>query len=36
MTPTRLALEITGDTGALPSIIAVLDRPDPDFNIVTP
>jgi alkyl sulfatase BDS1-like metallo-beta-lactamase superfamily hydrolase len=29
-------LEVTGDAGALPSIIAVLDRPDPSFNIVTP
>jgi alkyl sulfatase BDS1-like metallo-beta-lactamase superfamily hydrolase len=29
-------LEIGGDTGALASIIAVLDRPDPSFNIVTP
>ena len=29
-------LEIAGDAEALPSIIAVLDRPDPSFNIVTP
>jgi linear primary-alkylsulfatase len=29
-------LEVTGDAGALPSVIAVLDRPDPSFNIVTP
>ena len=29
-------LEVTGDANALPSIIAVLDRPDPGFNIVTP
>jgi alkyl sulfatase BDS1-like metallo-beta-lactamase superfamily hydrolase len=29
-------LEVTGDAGALPSILAVLDRPDPSFNIVTP
>jgi alkyl sulfatase BDS1-like metallo-beta-lactamase superfamily hydrolase len=29
-------LDITGDAEALPSIIAVLDRPDPNFNIVTP
>ena len=29
-------LEVTGDADALPSILAVLDRPDPDFNIVTP
>jgi alkyl sulfatase BDS1-like metallo-beta-lactamase superfamily hydrolase len=29
-------LEVTGDADALPSIIAALDRPDPNFNIVTP
>jgi alkyl sulfatase BDS1-like metallo-beta-lactamase superfamily hydrolase len=29
-------LEISGDANALPSIIAVLDRPDPGFNIITP
>ena len=29
-------LEITGDPDALPSLLAVLDRPDPNFNIVTP
>jgi alkyl sulfatase BDS1-like metallo-beta-lactamase superfamily hydrolase len=29
-------LEVTGDAGALPSILAVLDRPNPSFNIVTP
>ena len=29
-------LEVTGDADALPSLIAVLDRPDPGFNIVTP
>jgi alkyl sulfatase BDS1-like metallo-beta-lactamase superfamily hydrolase len=29
-------LEITGDANALPSIIAVVDRPDPGFNIVEP
>ena len=29
-------LEVTGDANALPSILAVLDRPDPGFNIVTP
>jgi linear primary-alkylsulfatase len=29
-------LEVTGDADALPSIIAVIDRPDPNFNIVTP
>jgi alkyl sulfatase BDS1-like metallo-beta-lactamase superfamily hydrolase len=29
-------LEITGDQGALASIMGVLDRPDPAFDIVTP
>ena len=29
-------LEITGDANALPSIMAVVDRPDPGFNIVEP
>jgi alkyl sulfatase BDS1-like metallo-beta-lactamase superfamily hydrolase len=29
-------LEISGDAGALASIIGVLDRPDPNYNIVTP
>ena len=29
-------LEITGDANALPSLLAVLDHPDPGFNIVTP
>jgi alkyl sulfatase BDS1-like metallo-beta-lactamase superfamily hydrolase len=29
-------LEVAGDADALPSILAVLDRPDPNFNIVTP
>ena len=29
-------LEVTGDANALPSIIAVLDQPDPGFDIVTP
>ncbi|MFV9632561.1 alkyl/aryl-sulfatase [Mycobacterium neumannii] len=29
-------LDISGDTGALQSLIGVLDRPDPAFNIVTP
>ncbi len=27
-------LEVTGDADALPSILAVVDRPDPGFNIV--
>jgi alkyl sulfatase BDS1-like metallo-beta-lactamase superfamily hydrolase len=29
-------LEVAGDAGALPSILAVLDRPNPNFNIITP
>jgi alkyl sulfatase BDS1-like metallo-beta-lactamase superfamily hydrolase len=29
-------LDITGDAGALASLIGVLDRPDPNFNIITP
>jgi alkyl sulfatase BDS1-like metallo-beta-lactamase superfamily hydrolase len=29
-------VEISGDADALPSIIAVIDRPDPNFNIITP
>ena len=29
-------LEISGDANALQSLLAVLDRPDPGFNIVTP
>jgi hypothetical protein len=29
-------LEITGEANALPSIIAVVDRPDPGFNIIEP
>ena len=29
-------LENTGEADALPSLLAVLDRPDPNFNIVTP
>ncbi|CRZ17621.1 alkyl/aryl-sulfatase [Mycolicibacterium neworleansense] len=29
-------LEVTGDADALPSLLAALDRPDPNFDIVTP
>lgn len=29
-------LDISGDTGVLQSLIGVLDRPDPAFNIITP
>ncbi len=33
---TSPGMEVTGDPGALPALLDVLDRPDPDFNIVTP
>lgn len=33
---TSPGLDVTGDAEALPSLLAVLDRPDPEFNIVTP
>ncbi len=29
-------LEVSGDAGALQALLGVLDRPDPEFNIVTP
>jgi alkyl sulfatase BDS1-like metallo-beta-lactamase superfamily hydrolase len=29
-------VDITGDAGALQALLAALDRPDPDFDIVTP
>lgn len=29
-------LDVTGDATALQSLVSVLDRPDPDFDIVTP
>lgn len=29
-------LEVSGDPSALPKLLAVLDAPDPNFNIVTP
>jgi alkyl sulfatase BDS1-like metallo-beta-lactamase superfamily hydrolase len=29
-------IDITGDAGALQTLLAALDRPDPDFDIVTP
>jgi len=28
--------EVTGDVNAMPSVLAVVDRPDPAFNIVEP
>ncbi len=33
---TSPGLEITGDTSVLESLVGVLDKPDPGFNIVTP
>ena len=33
---TSPGLEVTGDAGALAALMSVLDRPDPDFNIITP
>ncbi|WKG03230.1 alkyl/aryl-sulfatase [Mycolicibacterium sp. HK-90] len=33
---TSPGLEVSGDADAVPALLAVLDRPDPDFNIVTP
>jgi alkyl sulfatase BDS1-like metallo-beta-lactamase superfamily hydrolase len=29
-------LDVSGDAGALQALLGVLDRPDPDFDIVTP
>ena len=29
-------LEIAGDTGALQTLMSVVDKPDPGFNIITP
>ncbi|WP_135459376.1 alkyl sulfatase dimerization domain-containing protein [Mycobacterium sp. DL99] len=33
---TSPGLEVAGDAEALPSLLAALDRPDPNFDIVTP
>ena len=33
---TSPGLEVSGDAGALQALMGVLDRPDPDFNIITP
>jgi alkyl sulfatase BDS1-like metallo-beta-lactamase superfamily hydrolase len=33
---TSPGVDVTGDPDALPSLLGVLDRPDPNFNIVTP
>lgn len=33
---TSPGLEVAGDTDALPALLAALDRPDPNFDIVTP
>ena len=32
----KAGVQVTVDADTLPSILAVLDRPDPSFNIVTP
>ena len=29
-------LDVVGDSGALQALMGVLDRPDPNFNIITP
>jgi alkyl sulfatase BDS1-like metallo-beta-lactamase superfamily hydrolase len=34
--PPGRGTHITGDAGALQTMLAALDRPDPDFDIVTP
>ncbi|WP_029116254.1 alkyl/aryl-sulfatase [Mycobacterium sp. URHB0044] len=33
---TSPGIDVAGDANALPSLMGVLDRPDPNFNIVTP
>ena len=33
---TSPGLDVSGDTGALQALMGVLDRPDPNFNIITP
>ncbi|MDR3662041.1 MAG: alkyl sulfatase dimerization domain-containing protein [Mycobacterium sp.] len=33
---TSPGIEVTGDATALPTLLGVIDRPDPAFNIVTP
>jgi alkyl sulfatase BDS1-like metallo-beta-lactamase superfamily hydrolase len=33
---TSPGVDVTGDADALPSLLSVLDPPDPNFNIVTP
>ncbi len=33
---TAPGLEISGDAGVLTSLVSVLDKPDPNFNIITP
>ncbi|HEV7418980.1 MAG TPA: alkyl sulfatase dimerization domain-containing protein [Mycobacterium sp.] len=33
---TSPGLDVSGDANALPSLLGVLDRPDPNFDIVTP
>ncbi|MDT5267568.1 MAG: linear primary-alkylsulfatase, partial [Mycobacterium sp.] len=33
---TSPGLDVSGDANALPALLGVLDRPDPNFDIVTP
>lgn len=33
---TSPGVEVTGDAAALPTLLSVVDRPDPAFNIITP
>ncbi|PRC60867.1 hypothetical protein C6A85_15385, partial [Mycobacterium sp. ITM-2017-0098] len=33
---TSPGLEIAGDAQVLTSLVSVLDKPDPNFNIITP
>ena len=33
---TSPGLEITGDSSVLQTLMGVLDKPDPDFDIITP
>ena len=33
---TSPGIEVVGDVGALQSLMSVLDKPDPGFNIITP
>jgi alkyl sulfatase BDS1-like metallo-beta-lactamase superfamily hydrolase len=33
---TSPGIEVSGDGGALASLMGVLDKPDPNFDIITP